>query len=271
MIHRKTLSILTLITTIFTLSACGEKEAAKSVETKQEIKKDNVTVPKKESKEEPKKKEGQIGIQTKDEELKEHVDKNGYIFYTEHPIRRVTSDDGKRTNIFNYGDSFINLNTEEPLVNLPKEYIPKAFSFVTDYNDPSFQYRTWDETTNLERALIKTVFVSFSVFRILDVPGKQGDFSSPEIKDALSYIQRGGSFEYAAPAPQSQSDIGLYEKCGIMKKSWEQLAAVENPENNKDAFKDAYANARQETNNMILMLNILLSKNAEERLAKYQN
>lgn len=53
-----------------------------------------------------------------------------------------------------------------------------------------------------------------------------------------------------------------------MKQSWEQLATVEDPENNKEAFKEAYANARQETNNMIGILNILLSKNAEERLEK---
>lgn len=39
------------------------------------------------------------------------------------------------------------------------------------------------------------------------------------------------------------------------------------------AFTDAYAyaHARQETNNMIGILNILLSKNAEERLEKLPN
>ena len=47
------------------------------------------------------------------------------------------------------------------------------------------------------------------------------------------------------------------------------IRKIEKPKNNKEAFSQAYEKARQETNNMIGVLNILLSKNYEERLSEF--
>ncbi|MBY0598504.1 hypothetical protein [Bacillus bingmayongensis] len=270
---KRLLNIIT-IAVLLILSACTEKEAAKPAEEKTESQKKNKALNEKdkastEKKQDgQKKEEGQIGIQTTVEELKQYIDKRGYILYTDHPIRRVTSEDGRTTDISNYGDLIVNARTGEPLENAPSDLIKDGFAFMTVGQDPSFQYKSWDEISNLERALVKAVYVSIRALRVLEAPARQGDFSNDEITGALAYLRKGGEFDYMAPAAQSETDSGLYEKYEIMKKSWRELANIEKPEENKVAFSEAYEKARQETNNMIGVLNILLSKNYEERLSK---
>lgn len=266
---RRLLNLLTIVT-LLTLSACAEKEAVKPAEEKKE----NTALNQEgknsaEKKEEvQKKEEGQIGIATTVEELKQHIDKRGYILYTDHPIRRVTSEDGRRTDISNYGDLIVNVHTGEPLENAPTDLIKEGFTFMTRGQDPSFQYKSWDEISNLERALVKAVYVSVRSLRVLEAPARQGDFSNDEITGALAYLRKGGESDYMAPVAQSETDSGLYAKYEMMKKSWRELANIEKPKENKVAFSEAYEKARQETNNMIGVLNILLSKNYKERLSK---
>lgn len=265
----KVLNLITIVA-VLTLSACAEKEAAKPVEEKKENtsfnqKEKNSTEKKQDAQE---KEEGQIGVATTVEELKQHTDKRGYIFYTDHPIRRITGEEGRTTNICNYGDQVLNIRTGEPLENAPANLVKEGLTFMTVGQNPSIQYKSWDEATNLERALVKAVYVSVQAFRVLEVPARKGDFSNAEITGALAYLRKAGDFDYMAPVAQSETDLGLYQKNEMMKKTWNKLANIEKPENNKAAFSEAYEKARQETNNMIGVLNILLSKNYEERLSE---
>lgn len=267
--YKQLLNLLTIVA-LLTLAACAEKEAVKSAEEKKENtalnqERKNSTEKKQDVQ---KKEEGQIGIATTVEELKQHTDKRGYIFYEDHPIRRITGEEGRTTNIMNYGDSILNVRTEEPLENAPSDLVNEGFKFMTVGQNSSFQYKSWDEATNLERALVKAVYVSVQAFRVLEVPARKGDFSNKEIAGALTYLRKGGEFDYMAPVAQSETDLGLYQKNEMLKKTWNQLASIEKPEKNKEAFSEAYEKARQETNNMIGVLNILLSKNAQERLSE---
>ncbi|WP_035432575.1 hypothetical protein [Bacillus sp. UNC322MFChir4.1] len=274
--YKKTIVSAMLAASLFTLSACKEKEVVKSVEKKEESQKEHVASDKtekvtteKEKQNVQKKEEGQIGIQTTVEELQQHIDKRGYILYTDHPIRRVTSENNRTTDISNYGDLVINIRTEEPLENLSSNLVKEGYAFITVQQDSSFQYKSWDEITNLERALVKVVYASLPVFRVLETPARKGDFSNTaEITEALTYLRKGGEFDYMAPVAQGEVDQGLFQKNDKLKKSWSKLANIENPKENKTAFSQAYEEARQETNNMIGLLNILLSKNYKDRLAQ---
>ncbi|MDM5189095.1 hypothetical protein QUF99_17810 [Bacillus sp. DX4.1] len=267
--YKRLLNLLTIVA-LLTLSACAEKEAVKSAEEKKENTASNQEGKNSTEKKQDvqKKEDGQIGIATTVEELKQHTDKRGYIFYTDHPIRRITGEEGRTTNIMNYGDSILNVRTEEPLEDAPPDLVNEGFKFMTVGQNSSFQYKSWDEATNLERALVKAVYVSVQAFRVLEVPARKGDFSNKEITGALTYLRKGGEFDYMAPVAQSETDLGLYPKNEMLKKTWNQLASIEKPEKNKKAFSEAYEKARQETNNMIGVLNILLSKNAQERLSE---
>ncbi|MDM5188382.1 hypothetical protein QUF99_13955 [Bacillus sp. DX4.1] len=172
--YKKTIASTMLVASLFTLSACKEKEVVKPVEKKEESQKEHITPDKteevtteKEKQDVQKKEEGQIGIQTTVEELRQHIDKRGYILYTDHPIRRVTSENNRVTDISNYGDSVINIRTEEPLENLSSDLVKEGYAFMTVQQDPSFQYKSWDEITNLERALVKAAYASVPVLRVL--------------------------------------------------------------------------------------------------------
>lgn len=274
--YKKIIVSTMLAASLFTLSACKEKEVVKPVEKKEESQKEHVASDKtekvtteKEKQDVQKKKEGQIGIQTTVEELQQHIDKRGYIFYTDHPIRRVTSENNRTTDISNYGDSVIHIRTEEPLENLSSDLVKEGYAFITVQQESSFQYKSWDEITNLERALVKAVYASLPAFRVLEAPARKGDFSNTaEITEALTYLRKGGEFDYMAPVAQGEVDQGLFQKNDKVKKSWSKLANIENPKGNKTAFSQAYEEARQETNNMIGLLNILLSKNYKERLSQ---
>ncbi|MEI4803211.1 hypothetical protein WAZ07_18320 [Bacillus sp. FJAT-51639] len=106
----KKIIVSTMLTaSLFTLSACKEKEVVRPVEKKEE----------------------QIGIQTTVEELRQHIDKRGYILYTDYPIRRVTSENNWATNISNYDDAVINIRTEEPLENLLSDVVKEGHAFIT--------------------------------------------------------------------------------------------------------------------------------------------
>lgn len=274
--YKKTIVSILLVASLFTLSACKEKEVVKPVEKKEEPQKEHITSDKteevtteKEKQDEQKKEEGQIGIQTTVEELQQHIDKRGYILYTDHPIRLVTSENNRTTDISNYGDSVVNIRTEEPLENLSPDWVKEGYAFITVQQDPSFQYKSWDEITNLERALVKVAYASVSAFRVLEAPARKEDFSNTaEITEALTYLRKGGEFDYMAPVAQGGVDQGLFQKNDKLKKSWSKLANIENPKENKIAFSQAYEEARQETNNMIGLLNILVSKNYKERLSQ---
>lgn len=259
--YKRLLNLITIVA-LLTLSACAEKEAVKSVEEKKE----KISTEKKQDVQ--KKEEGKIGVETTVEELKQHVDKHGYIFYADHPIRRITDEEGWTTNIMNYGDKVLNIRTGESLENAPANVVKEGFTFITVGQNPSIQYKSWDEATYLERALVKAVYMSVQAFRVLEVPARKGDFSDAEITEALAYLRKGGDFDYQAPVAQSETDLGLYKKNEMLKKTWNQLANIEKPEKNKEAFSEAYEKARKETNNMIGVLNILLSKNYEERLSE---
>lgn len=274
--YKKILVNTMLVGALLTLSACEEKEVVKPVEKKTESQKEHVTSDKtekvtteKEKKDGQKKEEGQIGIQTTVEELQQHIDKRGYILYTDNPIRRVTSENSRVTDISNYGDSVINIRTEESLENLSPDLVKEGYAFMTVKENPSFQYKSWDEITNLERALVKAVYASVPALRVLEAPARKGDFSNTaEITAALTYLRKGGEFDYMAPVAQGKVDQGLFQKNDKLKKSWSKLANIENPKENKVAFSQAYEEARKETNNMLGLLNILLSKNYEERLSQ---
>ena len=68
-----------------------------------------------------------------------------------------------------------------------------------------------------------------------------------------------------APVAQHTYDITLTKLYDKARASWAKLAAID-PEQDEAAFAENYTEARTEANNVMGLLNILLSTNEEERL-----
>ncbi|CAM3315974.1 hypothetical protein HP548_28260 [Paenibacillus taichungensis] len=212
--------------------------------------------------------EGKIGVDSTLEELKQkYADKLGYIRVplNDHPVRRVSEEGSKNINIANYSDAVVNMNTGIPIHSDSQRLIDDAFPFFTTVQAPEVSYVSWEEATNLERAMVKTLFISRQALLLTEDAMKNKDYTSQSFKDSMVFFKNAAEFDSMAPVAQHTYDITLTKLYDKARESWAKLAAID-PEQDEAAFAEKYTEARTEANNVMGLLNILLSTNEEERL-----
>lgn len=197
----------------------------------------------------------------------QYADKLGYIRIPldDHPVRRVSEEGSKNINVANYSDTVVDMNAEVPIHANTQRLIDDAFPFFTTVQAPDVSYITWDEATNLERAMVKTLFISREGLLITEDAMNNKDYSSQSFQDSMDFFRVTAKFESMAPVAQHPYDITLSELYDKARKSWGELAAMD-PEQDEAAFAEKYQTARTDANNAMGLLNILLSTNEEERM-----
>lgn len=214
---------------------------------------------------------GQLGLETSQEELSSYVDGHGFIRIKEHPIRRVKVQDTGNITVANFGDSVVNVETEEPIHPNSDQYIQDAYTFFTTGLAPEETYKTWSEASNTERALVKVLFLSREGLLILEEAQRTNDFTSESARNSLRFFQEASSMDSWLPSGITSSDTIMFTKYDTLTKpAWAKLAAIQDPTAQPEAFAAAYQEARAETNNIMGLLNIFLSPNAQERLDKLE-
>nr|WP_154892834.1 hypothetical protein [Paenibacillus xylanexedens] len=197
----------------------------------------------------------------------QYADKLGYIRIPldDHPVRRVSEEGSKNINVANYSDTVVDMNAEVPIHANTQRLIDDAFPFFTTVQAPDVTYITWDEATNLERAMVKTLFISREGLLITEDAMNNKDYSSQSFQDSMDFFRVTAKFESMAPVAQHPYDITLSELYDKARKSWGELAAMD-PKQDEAAFAEKYQTARTDANNAMGLLNILLSTNEEERM-----
>lgn len=197
----------------------------------------------------------------------QYADKLGYIRIPldDHPVRRVSEEGSKNINVANYSDTVVDMNAEVPIHANTQRLIDDAFPFFTTVQAPDVTYITWDEATNLERAMVKTLFISREGLLITEDAMNNKDYSSQSFQDSMDFFRVTAEFESMAPVAQHPYDITLSELYDKARKSWGELAAMD-PKQDEAAFAEKYQTARTDANNAMGLLNILLSTNEEERM-----
>ncbi|AWB44543.1 hypothetical protein DCC85_10100 [Paenibacillus sp. CAA11] len=209
---------------------------------------------------------GQIGLQTSVRDMNKMRDENGIIRVNENPIRRVTDPATLHTDISNYGDSVVNIYTEQPIHVNTESYIKEAYNFFTEGMEMNQPYKTWEQASNTERGLVKTLYMTREAFQILDQAVKNQDYSTTDYQNAIRYISKSADRDSMVPAPQTETDVSLFQKYELLRDKWQNLLAIKAPSAQNEEFMKVYKDAREETNNMLGLLNVLLSVNYKERL-----
>ncbi|WP_315794657.1 hypothetical protein [Paenibacillus sp. BIC5C1] len=212
--------------------------------------------------------DGKIGLDSTLEQLKqEYADKLGYIRVplNDHPVRRVSEEGSKNINIANYSDAVVNMNTGIPIHSDSQRLIDDAFPFFTTVQAPEVSYVSWEEATNLERAMVKTLFISRQALLLTEDAMKNKDYTSQSFTDSMEFFKNAAEFDSMAPVAQHTYDITLTKLYDKARDVWGKLAAID-PKQDEAAFAEKYTEARTEANNVMGLLNILLSANEEERL-----
>ncbi|QOS77110.1 hypothetical protein JNUCC31_20100 [Paenibacillus sp. JNUCC31] len=212
--------------------------------------------------------EGKIGLDSTLEELKQkYADKLGYIRVplNDHPVRRVSEEGSKNINIANYSDAVVGMNTGIPIHSDSQRLIDDAYPFFTTVQAPDVSYVPWEEATNLERAMVKTLFISREGLLITEDAMNNKDYSSKSFQDSMDFFEVTAKFESMAPVAQHPYDITLSQLYDKARDSWGKLAAID-PSQDEAAFAEMYKTARTDANNAMGLLNILLSTNEEERM-----
>ena len=93
------------------------------------------------------------------------------------------------------------------------------FLFTT-VQAPDVTYITWDEATNLERAMVKTLFISREGLLITEDAMNNKDYSSQSFQDSMDFFRVTAKFESMAPVAQHPYDITLSELYDKARKSW---------------------------------------------------
>ncbi|MCF7756396.1 hypothetical protein KQ941_18290 [Paenibacillus xylanexedens] len=212
--------------------------------------------------------DGKIGKDSTLEELKkQYADKLGYIRIplTDHPVRRVSEEGSKNINVANYSDAVVDMNAGVPIHSDSQRLIDDAFPFFTTVQAPDESYVTWEEATNLERAMVKTLFIAREGLLITEDAMKNKDYSSTQFQDSMDFFRVTAKFESMAPVAQHPRDITLSTLYDKARTSWGKLAVMD-PEQDEAAFAEMYKTTRTDANNAMGLLNVLLSTNEEERV-----
>ncbi|PQP83229.1 hypothetical protein C0Q44_00400 [Paenibacillus sp. PCH8] len=212
--------------------------------------------------------DGKIGKDSTLEELKQqYADKLGYIRIplNDHPVRRVSEEGSKNINVANYSDAVVDMNAGVPIHSDSLRLIDDAFPFFTTVQAPDESYVTWEEATNLERAMVKTLFIAREGLLITEDAMKNKDYSSKSFQDSKDFFSVTAKFESMAPVAQHPYDITLTTLYDKARTSWGELAVMD-PAKDEAAFAEMYTTVRRDANNAMGLLNALLSTNEEARI-----
>lgn len=270
----KTFTIMFGLAAILTACGGGAKETSSTESASgtevasSETSSSNAAVTETAAKESSSAEEGKIGLDSTLDELKQtYADQLGYIRIplNDHPVRRVSEEGSKNINVANYSDAVVDMNAEVPIHSDSQRLIDDAFPYFTTVQAPDESYVTWEEATNMERAMVKTLFIAREGLLITEDAMKNKDYSSTSFKDSMDFFSVTAKFESMAPVAQHPYDITLTTLYDKARTSWGKLAAM-NPEQDEAAFAEMYKTARTDANNAMGLLNVLLSTNEEERV-----
>lgn len=212
-------------------------------------------------------KEGNFPDNLTQEEYEKLSKEQGTVRYAldDHPIRGITSQDGKVTNVTNLTDALIDI-AESRAYQLPDSAVPEAYQLFLQTradefsNTPDSQYRTWEEATNLERGIIQIVLLIAPSLNDLGYLIENDEFEHPVFPIIQEDFFNLGSPTVLVPGPQTGTDLALFEEMMKMKSMWEELGKFEHPSENKEAFEETYKTLRSETNNLIVRVNFALTE-----------
>ncbi|MEI3607341.1 hypothetical protein SPD48_16800 [Pseudogracilibacillus sp. SE30717A] len=207
---------------------------------------------------------------TEREVVEKFMDEEGRIYFDfdEHPIRSVKEMDNNISHIMNYSDAYIDTIEAKAYV-LPDDMIDGAYTLFIS-NPPSevnqtdtSAYRSWEEATNLERAIIQIVNLTGPLINDLGVMIENDLYESSSFDYILNEFYQLGSPTVIIPAPQTFYDTQLYENMQMMHALWGEVGKFEYSEDRKEEFDELYTKLRQETNNLIVRVNRTLSEDLD--------
>ncbi len=173
--------------------------------------------------------EGNIpNVYTDFEIVDELMDDDGRIYFAldEQPIRSIiSSHDENMIHVTNYSDAIIEI-VEAQAYTLDEELIEEAYKFFINNppaellgTDPN-EYRTWEEATNLERALIQSVYLIGPLLNKLSLIVNYELYDHDSLPTLLEELEKIGSPTALIPAPQSLLDYQLYDNIASVQMMW---------------------------------------------------
>ncbi|WOV83760.1 hypothetical protein PGH26_12875 [Sporosarcina jeotgali] len=183
----------------------------------------------------------------------------------DHPVRGITSQGGKATNVTNLADVLIDI-TESLAYQLPESAVPEAYQLFQQTraeefkNTPDSEYRTWNEATNLERSIMQIVLLAAPSLNDLGYLIKNDEYEHPVFPIIQEDFFNLGSPTVLVPGPQSGTDLVLFDEMMKIKTMWEEIGRFESPADHKEAFVETYNTLRSETNNLIVRVNYALTE-----------
>ncbi|MTH54724.1 hypothetical protein GKZ89_15075 [Bacillus mangrovi] len=211
---------------------------------------------------------------TEKEIVEKYMDDKGRIFFglDENPIRSIISGEkGNVQNITNYSDAFIDIGSDPAVAYEISDpaVIESVYQFYLsnppvelEGKDPS-EYRTWEEATNLERGIMKMIYLIAPVFQSVDYMAANGQYDDESFSLLLAEFEKAGAPMVLIPAPQTPIDLQLFENMRQVNGMWGQLGKFEDPAGNQEEFMKQFLETKQETNNLIARLNYALSEKME--------
>ncbi len=205
---------------------------------------------------------------TQIEIVEDYMDDDGRIYFDldEDPVRNITNpEDENIVHVTNYADVFINI-IEAEAFQLDEELREEAYKFIMlsppqelEGKDPS-EYRTWEEASNLERGVMQMIYLTAAPIHNIDYIVQEDLYNHDALPILLEEFEKLGSPMVLFPAPQTVYDMQLFELIQDLHQMWGQLGQFENPAENKEEFEELYFQVRQETNDLIVRMNFLLSE-----------
>ncbi|REB05616.1 hypothetical protein DVB69_15235 [Sporosarcina sp. BI001-red] len=211
--------------------------------------------------------EGNFPKNLTQEEYEQLAKEQGIVRYAldDHPVRGITSQGGKVTNVTNLGDALIDI-TESRAYQLQDSVLPEAYQLFLQTRaeefatTPDSEYRTWEEATNLERSIMQIVLLIAPSLNDLGYLIENDEFEHPVFPIIQEDFFDLGSPTVLVPGPQTGTDMALFEEMMKMKTMWEEIGKFDNPAENKEAFVETYKTLRSETNNLIVRVNFALTE-----------
>lgn len=81
------------------------------------------------------------------------------------------------------------MNTGIPIHSDSQRLIDDAFPFFTTAQAPDVSYVTWEEATNLERAMVKTLFISREGLLLTEKAMNDKDYASSSFRDSMNFLR----------------------------------------------------------------------------------
>lgn len=210
--------------------------------------------------------EGNMAREHTMQEYIELIEKNGGLLRFEmddYPVRAIDNENIR--NITNLGDAYIDIS-EFAAYQVPSTEIPTLYNwFLSSRPDdlkgtPASEYRTWEQATNLERGIMQMVYLTAPSLNDLGYIIENDEFDHPAFRVIQQDFFQLGSPSVLIPAPQTATDMTMYDIMTKIKYQWEQVGKFENPSENKEEFETLYKELRGETNNLLVRINFVLTQ-----------